>query len=44
MDAPEGLVGGPGAGEEVGEVGGVGRADAAFQQVEVAILYLIYLT
>src|ERR671917_1407387 len=43
MDAPERLVGGPGAGEEVGEVGGVGRADASFQQVDVSVLYLIYL-
>src|SRR5215213_4808902 len=41
MDAPEGLVAASGAGQEVREVGGVVRARAGFQEIQVPILDLV---
>jgi hypothetical protein len=41
VDAPEGLVGPSGAGEEVAEVGDVVRDDAVLEQVEVSALHLV---
>src|SRR3712207_1837524 len=41
MYTPEGLVSGPCAGEEVGEVGDVVRADAPLQEVEITVPNLV---